>query len=675
MSVIIPRPPYIKSKGYVVNPIVKYGIPKEADSRNYPNVIGTVAWEEFWTEELYRIHNGYQTGGLWVPGRYYYYMNYTVMNTITGTINPDPTDLHLELAYLIEYCKKNGKNIMIPKGRRRGISEATHPMVIDYGFRFSVDKYQAGVAAGHSKPIDDFITKWQFADSQLPPEFFTGRLTENSNEIIAGWTQKNELGAWEDKGSKNTIYTRTMHNDVNGFKGLFLNDVVVEEVGEFENFLTFFAATKDCLMSNQKQIGSMFVYGTGGSINKGSRDFKKAWSREEKNNFIETNNFIRFVADARRFYYYGGATLEHQRLPADSELYKKYKPYELIGVEDLAAAEKDILRRREAFLKSGNIKDYNEFLQNNPITEAEIFRKTVVNNFDVNKLNTQLNAIDALSHPRYTKYKMEWVKDDKGMIKTPLAVKLVALKGTENQDECVWILDEGHPKLTFSNRYCAGIDSYNIDTSKVSKSLGAMLVLDRQTKIPVAVISCRPKRKEMFYEMCIKLAVYYKMYGNVLGDIASDTIMKHFEQHGCYGYLADRPKRFESENSEQSHEKWVRLTTFSRPRMIGLMQAHVEDYCGEIWFPELINQIGNYDEVEIGSDNDLADAYGIALMQDISCDVRPRDEEADNVDHRFDLPQFVDDGKGGLILKHRNSGSGIVSPEADGTLFKDLFDL
>lgn len=673
MSAIILRPPYIKGKGYVVNPIVKYGIPKEADSRNYPNVIGTVAWEQFWSEELYRIFNGYQTGGLWVPGRYYYYMNYTVMSTITGTINPDATDLHLELAYLIDYCKKNGKNIMIPKGRRRGISEATHPMVIDYGYRFSIDKYQAGVAAGHSKPIDDFITKWKFADTKLPPEFFTGRLTKNDDEIIAGYAQKNDLNAWEDKGTFNTIYTRTMHSNVNGFKGLFLNDVVVEEVGEFENFLAFFAATKDCLMSNQKQIGSMFVYGTGGSVNKGSRDFKKAWSREETNNFIETNNFVRFVADARRFYYYGSATLEHQRLPSESELYKKYKEWQLIGVEDLTLAEKDILKKRETFLKSGNLKDYNEFLQNNPITEAEIFRKTVINNFDVNKLNTQVSIIDALSHPKWTKYKLEWVKDDKGMIKVPLAVKRLALKPHEDQDVCIWMLDGGEPQLNFTNRYCAGIDSYNVDQSKSSKSLGAMLVLDRQTKIPVACISCRPKRKETFFEMCIMLSVHYKMYNNVLGDIGSDTIIKHFEQHGCYSYLADRPKKFESEHSEQSHEKWVRLTDYSRPRMVGIMQSHVTDFCQEIWFPELLNQLGNYDEVEKGSDNDLADAYGIALMQDLSYDIAPRNEDETKMDDRYKMTRFVDDGKGGLKMQTEEYTGGIVSPEADSELMRQMF--
>ena len=189
MQEIVPqisRPPYIKKKGYCVNPVVRFGIPKEADSRNNPNVIGTVAWEQYWNEQLYYIHHGYQTGGLWVPGRYYYYMNFALMNTIRGTINPDATDLHLELAYHIEYCKANGYNLMMPKGRRRGISEATHPMTTDYGYRFSiispgvVGKHQGAIVAGDADPIKDYIDKWEFLDSNVPPEFYIGKLDRKS---------------------------------------------------------------------------------------------------------------------------------------------------------------------------------------------------------------------------------------------------------------------------------------------------------------------------------------------------------------------------------------------------------------------------------------------------------------------------------------------------------------
>jgi hypothetical protein len=190
---------------------------------------------------------------------------------------------------------------------------------------------------------------------------------------------------------------------------------------------------------------------------------------------------------------------------------------------------------------------------------------------------------------------------------------------------------------------------------------------------PVAVISCRPKRKEKFYDLCMKLAVFYPLNGNVLGDVSTGLVMNHFRENGLWHLLAERPRKFESENSEQTHEKWVRLTSFAKPRMSSLMQTDIVDNAQNFWFPELINQLQNYDEVEIGSDNDLADAYGIALMQDVSCDIKPRNLEAEVITDRFDLPQFVSDGNGGMVLK--NGGGSSRNIQQDENLFKNMFGL
>ena len=227
--------------------------------KRFPNVIGTLEWQRFWEEELYKIINGIEIKGIWIPGRFYYYMNYKQMSTIKGVV-PDMTDLHLELAYYIEYCRAAGHNLICAKGRRKGISEAASTMIVDYGWRFS-DGYKVGVAAGSKTYIDDFLSKWRFADSRLPPELSIKKLTDNDNEIIAGYTIRNEHGNFQDKGTFSTIYARTMHTNPNMFKGYFLNDVIAEEIGEFEKFLEFYTATKDTLMSGNKQIGLMTAFG------------------------------------------------------------------------------------------------------------------------------------------------------------------------------------------------------------------------------------------------------------------------------------------------------------------------------------------------------------------------------------------------------------------------------
>jgi hypothetical protein len=314
----------------------------------------------------------------------------------------------------------------------------------------------------------------------------------------------------------------------------------------------------------------------------------------------------------------------------------------------------NIMEERER-LKKGDLKKYMEHLQNNPINEAEIFRKMFSNNFDIQKINSQQDEI-TINKNKYSKWKLDWVTKEGTLERVnPLRVKAIPAKDTDDEGDCILILDEYHPDKKYKNLYVGGIDPYDQDKG-VSKSLGAMCVMTRPNtfgipfNMPVAVICTRPKRKEIFFDMCLKLSVYYDLVGNTLGDKAgSSGIIKWYENHNCMRYLAPRPKKFESMNSEQSHEFWVSLNTHSRPLMVGAMQTSIHDYCQNIWFPELINQLGNFDEVEIGSDNDLADAYGIALMQSISVVAAPRDDNTKESEDPFSLGNWITDKNGNVI--------------------------
>jgi len=679
VSLKIPMAPYIKPKGFLslLMPVVLKGIPAYADSALNPKVLGTFEHAEYWNNELAKIHQGFWIGDIWIPGRFYYYMNYKLMSTIVGTITPDMVDMHLELAYHIEYCLANGKNLLCAKGRRKGISEAVSTMLVDYGWRFTYG-FKAGVAAGLKDYTEGFVEKWRFSDSKMPLELSVKKSVNNDDEIVSGYSIKDQNGAYQDQGTFNVIYARTANINANIYKGLYLNVVVSEEIGEHEDWIEFYGATKDCLMAGSEQKGILVAFGTAGNVNKGSKDFKKIWAKPD------AYNFVKFMIPADRFNLYGGARNSYQDIPRKSALFLKYKDYQLVGVEDRENSLKNILEKRERMLAAGDMVAYNEDLQNNPINEQEMFRKTISNNFDLNKLNDQQHAVDNLSHPKYTKYKLEWVKDKNGMIKMPLEVTAVALTKHDDQNECICIIDSEHPRRGFSHLYTGGLDSFDQDQAKESKSLGAMSIRIRANNIngamksaPVAVISCRPRRKELFYELCLKAAVYYNLIENVLVDVGAALVMQYFLENGGWKYLADRPKKFESESSQQTHEKGVRFTTFSRPRGASLAQTDILDNGHEYWFGQsgdpcdLINQLGNYDIVEVGSDNDLADAHILSLMQDVSFEVKPRDNESNDVPNRYDLPKFVSDGNGGMKLANQNTTLKNIQQDSD--LFGMMF--
>lgn len=633
----IPKPPFIKSKGFCPNPLVKHGIPHYADISVNPRCEGTPEYEKFWEEQLYRCIHGYQTGGWWIPGRFYYYMNFNQMATPQGIITPDFCDMHLELAYIIEWCKANRKNLIIGKKRRAGISEFTQKAVVDHGYRFK-EAYRAGVAAGLKAYAEDFMDKWASADSLMQPEFRIGTLLNNNDEVVSGY-KITEEGKEIIKGLKTQIYVRTMHSNPNLFKGLYLHDIIAEECGEFENLLEFYSASKDCLTDGDLQIGTFFFYGTGGNVTKGSKDFMKVWNDPDK------YNFVKYLITGDRFCkpYYGGATRYGEDIGQTPNLSKLYKPYQLIGCEDREAAMKHIMTERER-LKKGDLKPYLEHLQNNPINEAEIFMKMFSNNFDIQRINEQLTAL-SIEKRKYSKYKLEWLMKDDNTLASPLQVKPVPLKDGEDESECVYILDEFLflDCKKYQNLVVAGLDAYDQDKA-VSNSLGGMCVITRKNTygipfhMPIAVIRTRPARKEKFFDMCMKLSVYYNLIGNTLGDKAgSSGIINWYKQHGCEKYLAKRPTKFESENSEQSHEYWMSINSYSKPLMLGLMQTAIYDYVQNIHFDLLINELASYDEKDADSDKDLADAYGIALVQDASVGTAPRDNSFMDKDDPFSL--------------------------------------
>jgi len=164
--------PIIKSKGFMPNPIAVYGIPSYADSIRNKKVIGTTAHENFWNEQIHYCEHGYDTGGIHIPGRYYYYLNYAYVTTVgRGMHRPDYVDIDLEFFRTVEQAKLQRWGIISPKKRRAGNSEKVSKGIISYGMHFTPEGYAGAVVAGLEDYTNDFRNKFRDLESNLPPEF------------------------------------------------------------------------------------------------------------------------------------------------------------------------------------------------------------------------------------------------------------------------------------------------------------------------------------------------------------------------------------------------------------------------------------------------------------------------------------------------------------------------
>lgn len=645
----------VKSKQYCPNPIAKYGIPHYADSIANPKCVGTPAYHEWWKEQVHYILNGYETGGIWVPGRYYKFVNFDTIRGVAGdAMRAELHDFQLDYAYFIEQAKQEHFNIIIPKARRKTITTSNVCMVLDYGFRFE-QGYKAGIIAGQQKFADTFYDEWMYTNANQYPEF---RLRNKGDaDTVAVYEITDAKGNKMDAGSMNTVYTRTVFHDPNVMKGKYLNDVILEESGENEHLVECVGATMDCLMRGDIQYGIMAVYGTGGNVNKGSKGFKQIYMDAIKDGSFNGRKFRTLFIPATVFYfpYYAGATDKDGKLVEDIPNLQHLKPHERVGWSDEEKALEVIEAKKAELLKKANLKDYFDYTQNNPTNVKEVFRKSATNNFPIITLNDQAFKIESESK-KYSRFTLEYEKEPDGSYVRPLRVRAVPASPTTPDYDCVLILNDGHPIPNYRWLDVAGIDSYDQDKSLSSSSLGAMVVFRGRHNIPgipewcpVALIRSRPPRKEMFYEMCLKLSIYYNLEGAVLGDVANALIVQHFKDAGCFRYISKAPKKFESPNNQAVNDFWIRLTGYTKPRMVSALQSFYSSHIEKVWFEQIIEESLNYDEFEVDSDNDTVDALGIAIMKVIDQDMVARDESEFIKKDPFAYPEYGYDRSGNIV--------------------------
>lgn len=619
--------PRIKGRNFCPNPVAKYGIPAYADSTVNFSVEGTVAHDEWWNEQIDYCLNGYMTGGIKIPGRYYYYLNFCWISTLKrGNHFPDYVDIDHEFFELIEEAKADYKGIICIKKRRVGLSEKFAKAIAGYGLRFYPEQYSAGIVSGLKEYSEELFSKFKEGNSNCPPEFRLHKLLDNTIEYKVGWQEKT-LSGFVDRGSMNSVVCKTMFTNPNVMKGNKFDDVAFEESGENQVLIAGFNATSKCFAVGSKMVGTPFVYGTGGNIKSASKGFAEMWHDPDTYNLLK----IPIYGDRLMVSCFVGST-NHLGKVEDNcpNIFNQYPDLEyeqMLGMEDTIEAKKIIIEEKARLKKGKDKKIYWNYVQEHCLNDRDAFLKFSGNEFNPDLLATRLDEL--LSSPRkYLRYLLDYKlcenPDDPnyGLPEYPISIVPRLAPDHLDDDECILVYQL--PRTDIKDLDVGGIDSYDLDQSMTSNSLGAMEVLRRANTVPglakrapVCIIRQRPARKEIFYDNCLKVAFWYNLIGNVNLDIANTGIMEHFNKNGGKKFWCVRPRSFESPDSQQKHLYGTKLTGYSKPLMIGKMQTYVEDSVNEVVFPIWITEHQDYDMEQEDSDWDLADAHGLALMRDI----------------------------------------------------------
>jgi hypothetical protein len=661
-----PYVPIVKGAGFKPNPVAG-NIPIYADSIINPKVVGTNAYNEFWDEQIDRCINGYDTAGMHIPGRYYWYLNFVVLKGLYGPQYPFFVDLDLEYYRLVEWVKENRRmGIVSVKARRKGLSEKAQA-ILAHGLRFT-EGYRGAITAGIDTYTNGLRNKFYSTQSNIIKDLRLNVLADNEKQYKIGYEIKDQIGGYVEGGYGGILSFETMYDDPTKLEGEYFHDVICEESGRYKHLGKTVSSIKPALEFGSQMIGTFFIYGTGGNILSTSKDFKDFWDN------ADTYGLERFWVPGSRLYYpfIGNSREEFMIDPDTGEKLdtipnlRCYTPEQRIGMEDIKAAEEYILKKRIEYSKLPNKKKLKEHNQAYPLTVEEAFTSGGSNNFNDEKIYDQLFKIEGDPN-NYRPVVLEWVVGPSDSSKGTFLSEGNNLKvrtRPATKDDPDWKVGYEYqgPLPDYVDLDVGGVDGYNQDLTQVSKSLGAMVVLRQGNRVnlvdkgihkalyPIFLYYKRPPRKEEFFDYCLKIAVRYNLRKNTMVNAEQDFVIDYFIKNGGLAYLSPRPKAFDAPKSKQVHKYGAKMTGFSKELILGITQTWVENYVSLCFFPEMLRDALAYDEEYLGTDWDSIDALAYAIMRVEDMKTRPR--LSDDVGLDDEEPEWIRNKDGNIVLKN-----------------------
>ena len=260
---------------------------------------GSKDYLDFWRVQEERCQHGYKVGDLWIPGRYYFYLNFFPMwkvpddvglqayedrrSKVTGQVSKRTSEKILDFPRFHEMqyewhmfshiawnggqfmgiSSPGGKHMCCGKTRGAGMSymEAADGV---YNFNFI-----PGSKSYYFASVEEYLTK----------DGILNKVQEGLdwiNNTIPYWAQQRQKKystmhqkasfidyRGEEMGSKSEIMGVTI-NDPNKGRGKRGRKVVFEEAGSFKNLKQTLEVTMGSMRDNDLWVGQVKLFGTGG---------------------------------------------------------------------------------------------------------------------------------------------------------------------------------------------------------------------------------------------------------------------------------------------------------------------------------------------------------------------------------------------------------------------------
>lgn len=559
-------------------PIMVEGIPKMREwERDY---------QEFWKTQLDRCINGYKPSGhAWIPGRYYFYLNFVKFPTAFGGSTrkvmdfPFYRDIDHEYFQKVEDCKRGGRGLIVLKARRKGMSMNNVGGICLYELTIQRD-VNMGVGCFLEDDVLEFRRKFENLYSELPPYMVQSRVSDNKDEISFGRKMPDGI----IKGSRNTLYFKHFYQNSGAFRGTSLDFLLFEEAGENLNLINSFLVSEECFKEGSYQFGTPIVFGTSNQINNGLKDLEELWYNHDKYNLDQM-----FIGAPKAYYPFFDVRT---------------------GKSEIEKATDDILVTRKKKKALQDKRAYFTYLQEMPLQASDCFIAGTSSIFNLELIHEQIEFLtnNKREKGRVMSGNLEWDINADGEL------LMHSVKWVPERHGKMKML---HPPLEDNNYVdVGGVDPYYKDESVTSDSLGSLHIYrgiydnNDHEELPVFEYVDRPKAgKEAFYEECAKVAVFYKC--KLLIEDTDEEFFKWFKHHGFAKYLKRSPVVYKSLNSRAANQYGYNMSGQGRKiKLVDTVNEYINKHNHKIYFMELLKEFTTF-----GIKNtDRVMSFGLALI-------------------------------------------------------------
>lgn len=508
---------------------------------------GTAPFREYWEEEDRKCKEGLTIEGVYITGVHYFYLNYTQMlgnnEGRKKMIFPRFLDIDYDYFHIVERARKEKKGVILVKPRRTGFSYKNAGL-ITHEYNFYRDS--KNIIGSFTKALSEHTMKMclenlNFLDKHT--EWKKQRNPDTTDYVKARYkVNLDGIEVW--KGYNSDIMTMTFLNNPFAAVGKSASVFLFEECGKFENLISSYNITEPCWKDGEDMIGIPILFGTGGDMEGGTRDFHEMFYNPEKYNLLSFEN----TWDESK----AGTTCGYFLSSTRGRL-GSYKGVDLVdedGNSNEAAALESILNYREVKSK-GEGKAGNDAITQYPLNPQEAFLRSKGNIFPTVELAEWLSTIETDKKLRSESKPGELYFDTDNKLRFKLNADLepimeYPLRTDDNKTGCVMIYEEPEKFLGEIpyGLYLAGCDPYDQDKSGTG-SLGSFFVYktfitaNKTYNLIVAEYTGRPELADEFYENCRRLCIYYNakcLYENQL-----KGLKVYFETKHSLHYLYETP--------------------------------------------------------------------------------------------------------------------------------------